>query len=134
MIFNVTYVFRNNRTSLTHGGQPFFRSRQLCSHSSTSQHFMELEGSLPCSQEPSTGPYPKPDQSNPYHSISLRSILILFTHIRLGLPSGSFLLAFPSISYMHSTFPPFVLHALPIASIELKLLKYQSAVAIRLTV
>jgi hypothetical protein len=27
----------------------------------TSQHFMEPEGSLPPSQEPSTGPYPKPD-------------------------------------------------------------------------
>jgi hypothetical protein len=30
---------------------------------------MEHEGSLPYSQEFSTGPYPEPDQSNPYHSI-----------------------------------------------------------------
>jgi hypothetical protein len=30
---------------------------------------MEPESSLPCSQEPSTGPYPKPDQSSPYHPI-----------------------------------------------------------------
>jgi hypothetical protein len=30
---------------------------------------MEPEGSFPCSLEPSTGPYPKPDQSSPYHPI-----------------------------------------------------------------
>jgi hypothetical protein len=28
---------------------------------------MEHEGSLPCSQDPSTGPYPKADQSSPHH-------------------------------------------------------------------
>jgi hypothetical protein len=28
---------------------------------------MEPKGSLPYSQEPSTVPYPEPDQSNPYH-------------------------------------------------------------------
>jgi hypothetical protein len=31
---------------------------------------MESEGSLPCSQEPSTGPSPEPDQSSPYYPIT----------------------------------------------------------------
>jgi hypothetical protein len=57
----------------THGAEPFWRSRQLCSYSRISQHFMEPEGSF-----------------NPIHNIPsyLRSILILSTHLRLGLPSG----------------------------------------------
>jgi hypothetical protein len=38
---------------LTYGAEPFLRSWRLCSHSATSQHFMEPEGSLPRSQEPS---------------------------------------------------------------------------------
>jgi hypothetical protein len=42
--------------SLNHGDEPFLRSRQLCSYSRISQHFMEPDGSLSCSQEPSTGP------------------------------------------------------------------------------
>jgi hypothetical protein len=54
---------------LTYGAEPFLRSRQLCSPSWTSQHFMEPEGSIPCSQEPCNGPYPEPYQSNPVHSI-----------------------------------------------------------------
>jgi hypothetical protein len=37
--------------------------------SRTSQHFMEPEGSLPCSQERSNGPYPEPDRSSTYHPI-----------------------------------------------------------------
>jgi hypothetical protein len=63
--------------SLIHGAEPFLRSRQLCSYSRNSEHFMESEGSLPCSQEPSTVQVMKlllmqfPSTSG--HFISLRS-------------------------------------------------------------
>jgi hypothetical protein len=40
------------------------KKSQVVQHSRTSQNFMETEGSLPYSQEPSTGPYHEPDQSN----------------------------------------------------------------------
>jgi hypothetical protein len=53
------------------GAKPFLRSCQLCSHSRISQHFVEPEDSLPSSQELSTGPYPEPDQSSPYHYVKL---------------------------------------------------------------
>jgi hypothetical protein len=50
---------------------------------------MEPECSLPCSQEYSTDLYSEPDQSSPYHPY-LRSIFILSSHLRLGLPNGLF--------------------------------------------
>jgi hypothetical protein len=51
--------------------------------------------------------------NNPIHRISLRSISILSTYV-LVYPVVSYFLAFPPISYMHYSSPPFVLHALPI--------------------
>jgi hypothetical protein len=102
---------KGDHASLTHGAEPFLRSRQLCSYSRTSQHFMECEGSLPCSQEPSTGPYPEPDQSSPYHFTTSLS-----THLRLGLPSGLFLSGFPTNILYAFLFSPFVLHAQPTSS------------------
>jgi hypothetical protein len=53
-------------------------------------NFTEPEGSSPCSQEHSSGPYPEQVSSSTTHPISLRSILILSTHLHLGLPSGLF--------------------------------------------
>jgi hypothetical protein len=101
-------------TSQLHGDEPFLKSRQLCSYSRISQHFMEPESSLMCSQEPFTGPYPEPGQSSPFPSqhISLRSILILSTTYVLVFLVVSFILAFSPISYMHSSSIQCVLHAL----------------------
>jgi hypothetical protein len=51
----------------------------------------EPEGSSPHSQQPATGPYSEPAESNPPPpSQSPRSILIPSSHLRLGLPSGLF--------------------------------------------
>ena len=50
---------------------------------------MEAESSLHHSQQPATCLFPEPDRSSPFlHSTSRRSILILSSHLRLGLPSG----------------------------------------------
>jgi len=50
---------------------------------------MKTEGSLPCSQDPTIGPYSEPDASSPHvrRPISQRSILIL-SYLRLGLQGG----------------------------------------------
>jgi hypothetical protein len=82
--------------SLTHGAEPFLRSRQLCSYSRNSQYCTETEGLLPCSQKPSTNPYPEPDQFNPSHFIFLRCILILSNYLRFGVPSGILPSGFPT--------------------------------------
>jgi hypothetical protein len=52
----------------------------------------EPEGSSPHSQQPANGPYPEPGESTPHppQPISLRSIVIPSSNLRLGLPSGPF--------------------------------------------
>jgi hypothetical protein len=94
----------SKNVKLTYGAEPFLRSRQLCSPWRTSQHFMEPEGSMPCSQEPSTGPYPEPYQSNPPHPISLRSILISSTHLGLLQIRICKTTIFPAVVYVCETF------------------------------
>jgi len=57
---------------------------------------MEPEGSLPHSQVPATCPYSDPVWSGPRHLTSRRSVLLLFSHLRLGLASGLFPSGFPT--------------------------------------
>jgi hypothetical protein len=79
-------------------------------------------------------PYLLPDQSSPHHY--LRSILILFTHIFLALPSGLFPSGFPTKIPYAFLFTPVVLHALPtsfslVSSVQLYLAKSTSYEALR---
>jgi hypothetical protein len=74
---------------------------------------MAHEGSSPCSQEPSTGPYPEPDQSSPYHPILPLQDLSKYyppTYIFVFLVV-SFILPFSPIIYVCSS-SPFMLHDL----------------------
>jgi hypothetical protein len=54
-------------------------------------------------------------QSIPPYTISLKSIVILFSHLRLGLPSDLFPSGFPTKTLYASVFSPCVLHSLSIS-------------------
>jgi hypothetical protein len=58
---------------------------------------MGLEGSLLCSQEPTTGSYSDPNESIPWllHLFLLRSIVICF-HLSVGLQSSLIVLGLPT--------------------------------------
>ena len=69
---------------------------------------MEPEGSLPHSQVPTTCPYPMPARPSPHppHSTSCRSILILSSHLRLGLPRCLLPESFPTKTLYTPLFSP----------------------------
>lgn len=77
----VTTIFRRTMAQRTqvHGAGSFSKSRQLRSYSRLIQRFIEPEGSLSCSQDPSIDA--SPGHSGPDHTtpscLFLRSILIL---------------------------------------------------------
>ena len=95
---------RLNFTGTTHTRMYPANSIQQSSYSKVDSssrnfpHFMEPEVSLPHSQEPATCPDPQPDRSSPRppYPTSLRFILILFSHLRLGLSSRLFSSRFPT--------------------------------------
>ena len=77
--------------------------------------FMEPEGLLPNLQKPVACPYPGPDRSllcSPLLT-SRRSSSILHSHLRLGIPSGSFSQVSPPKPCIHLS--PYILHALLIS-------------------
>jgi hypothetical protein len=57
---------------------------------------MKLEGSLPRSQEPTTGPYPDPHQPSSYQLILSKIHFNIIHHLSLGLPSALFPSSFPT--------------------------------------
>jgi hypothetical protein len=73
---------------------------------------MEAESLLPCSQEPATGSYPKPDEPSQYRPIISQYYPPTYV---LVFPVVSFLLPFPPKPYMHSSSTIVVLHTLPIS-------------------
>ena len=76
--------------------------QRVLSWSITFSYFMEVKDSSTRLRQPATWHYLEPDKPSPcLHPPSWRSILILYSHLRLGLPSGSFPQIFPPKSCMH---------------------------------
>jgi hypothetical protein len=68
-----------------------WESKQVLSQSTNSPHFIKTEGLLPHSQQPAICPNPQPDKSIlPSHSTCGKFILILSSHLCVGLPSNLF--------------------------------------------
>jgi hypothetical protein len=60
---------------------PFWEAANWAAIQKIPSNFKQPEGSSPCPQEPSTGPYPEPDRSSPYHTIPFYLCKIHFFNI-----------------------------------------------------
>jgi hypothetical protein len=113
----------NQLNNWLHGAESIFRSNQSLSFWRISQHSMEHEGSIPCSQQPSTCTYPEQilsKKSIPRTSATLRNKIIFYgeellaprptpswrpTPCRLPATAYSVYLQLPSISGGHLLYP-----------------------------
>jgi hypothetical protein len=60
---------QRHRPSQIYGAESFMRSKQSFSYLNIVLHFMEPKRLLHFSLKPNIGPYPEPDESNPYEPI-----------------------------------------------------------------
>ena len=83
--------------------------------------FYGSQSSLPHSRQPATYLYPEPDQTSPcpHQPTSQRSVLILSSHLCLGLPSALLPLGVPTKTLYAPLVSPYMLKALPISVVPL---------------
>jgi hypothetical protein len=76
---------------------------------------MEPKSLLPCSQDPVTGPFPKPVESIPYPHTYLRSLSLFSSYMHLDFPSSLFPSSFLTKILYAILISPFVVHVLLIS-------------------
>ena len=104
-------------TYILHAAESLLKSLSVFSQLRNSPHFMEPEGSLPCSKVPATCPYPEPPRSRPYPHILLPEDLSKYYPPIYAWVSQ--VASFPQVSppkhCTHLSSPPYALHAPPIS-------------------